>query len=377
MSDETIKSQLTSEAIDAGFSVVRFTHPDSIPQASKGLQEYLDLGHHGEMEWMATTQERRGNPQNLWPEAKSVIMLGMNYGPDSNPLDDLARTHIGTISVYARSKDYHDVIKKKLKKLASWLHQKTSSDVKVFVDTAPVMEKPLAASSGMGWQGKHTNLVSREYGSWLFLSSIFTTYSFDKDDAISDHCGSCSRCVDICPTNAFPEPYKLDARKCLAYLTIEHKGHIQEIYRKPLANRVFGCDDCLAVCPWNKYARKVSESKLFAREETSNLRLEDLLTLTNEQFRLQFAGTPVKRTGRDRFIRNVLIACGNSGDVELLPNITKLLDDPSELVRAMAVWALRQLTSRQVFEELKQKYYVQESDGYVRTEWCSADQEGE
>ncbi len=364
-----IKDQIIAKAKDLGFDVIRFTKPNTIPHAAKGLKEYLLAGHHGDMDWMETTSDRRGDPLKLWPEAKSIIMLGMNYGPEHNPIDNLDKVKCGNISAYARGKDYHDILKKKLKTIARWLHMQSSQEVKVFVDTAPVMEKPLAVASGLGWQGKHTNLVSREFGSWLFLGCIFTTYDIAPDEGIRDHCGSCSRCLDICPTNAFPAPYKLDARKCIAYLTIEYKGHIPEVYRAQIGNRIFGCDDCLAVCPWNKYAKKSSEIRFHQRNETNLPKLSELLNLDDQTFRQLFAGTPIKRTGRDRFIRNVLIACGNSGDVSLIPEIQKLIEDISPLVRAMAVWACRILMTKEEFQDLKSLNFRKETDNVVLSEW--------
>jgi len=322
---------------------------------------------------MEDTAERRRDPAALWPDARSVIVLGLNYGPDTDPMDALEHTSCGVISVYARGKDYHDLIKKKLKQVAGWLHREHDCDVKVFVDTAPVMEKPLAESAGVGWQGKHTNLVSREFGSWLFLGSIFTTREIAPDAAESDHCGACRACLDICPTNAFPASYELDARRCISYLTIEHKGHIAREFRAPMGNRIFGCDDCLAVCPWNKFAQRSQEARLAARAETDNPSLHELLTLDDAEFRTRFAGTPIKRTGRDRFVRNVLIAAGNSNDVSLLPSVVSLLPDASPLVRAMAVWASAQLMEAPEFTKYRAKFMPGESNDQVRAEWERAD----
>jgi epoxyqueuosine reductase len=299
-------------------------------------------------------------------------MLGMSYAPAADPLAALDEPTRGAISVYAQGKDYHDILKAKLKTLAASLADKSGAEVKVFVDTAPVMEKPLAAAAGVGWQGKHTNLVSREHGSWLFLGAILTTAELPPDQPETDLCGSCRRCLDVCPTAAFPAPYMLDARRCLAYLSIEHKGHIAEEFRKPMGNRIFGCDDCLAVCPWNKFAASAREARFHARAETDNPPLADLLTLDDRAFRDQFTGTPIKRTGRDRFLRNVLIAAGNSGDATLLPKVEALLDDSSPLVRAMAVWATRQLTLEDVGEPLKRRHLARERDPIVRAEWQAA-----
>jgi epoxyqueuosine reductase len=320
------------------------------------------------MDWLAATAGRRGSPLSLWPDVRSVIMLGLNYGPDEDPLAILARRSKAAISVYARGDDYHELIKKKLKEIARWLMAQAGGDVKVFVDTAAVMEKPLAASAGLGWQGKHTNLVSRQYGSWLFLGAIFTTLELPADAATEDSCGSCRACLDICPTAAFPEPYRLDARRCISYLTIEHKGPIPRELRALMGNRIYGCDDCLAVCPWNKFAQTGREAKLAARD---NLRAPDLTQLSrldDAQFRALFTKSPVKRTGRDRFLRNVLIAIGNSGDAALAAEARRLLDDASPLVRGAAVWALSRLLPR---EELK-KLRSHDDDALVNEEWTAA-----
>jgi epoxyqueuosine reductase len=298
-------------------------------------------------------------------------MLGMNYGPEADPLALLAERSRGAVSVYARGRDYHDVIKGKLKLLGGWLYRETGEAVKVFVDTAPVMEKPLAQAAGIGWQGKHTNLVSREFGSWLFLGAIFTAARLPPDAHERDHCGNCRRCLDACPTNAFPAPYRLDARRCISYLTIEHKGHIPREFRRPMANRIYGCDDCLAVCPWNKFAREASEARFAARPITEGAPLADLLALDDAAFRAAFSGSPVKRSGRDRFIRNVLIAAGNSSEPGLLPAVTRHLGDPSAVVRAMAVWAVRELLAGddEAIAVLRDMHLPQEADLAVRAEW--------
>lgn len=324
------------------------------------------------MEWMADTAERRADPRTLWPEVRSVILLGLNYGPVEDPLVELARKDRGYISVYARNRDYHDVIKGKLKEAAGFLAAKASSDVKVFVDTAPVMEKPLAEAAGLGFQGKHTVVVSREFGNWLFLGAIFTTAELPADEPERNHCGSCRRCLDICPTNAFPAPYQLDARRCISYLTIEHKGHIPEELRPGIGNRIFGCDDCLAVCPWNKFAQAGREARLVQREDLAALPLADLARLDDPAFRARFAGTPIKRTGRDRFIRNVLIAIGNSGDASLAEEAERLLDDASPLVRAMAVWTLGRLLPSEAVARHAAERLDQEGDPDVREEWRRA-----
>jgi epoxyqueuosine reductase len=364
-----LKEMLLREAAVLGFDAVRVTSPDAVTAAGERLGEFLAAGRHGDMEWMATHAERRRSPQHLWPDVRSIVMLGMSYAPETNPLEALDQPIRAAISVYAQGKDYHDILKGKLKQLAARLAGESGAEVKVFVDTAPVMEKPLAAAAGLGWQGKNTMLVSREHGSWLFLGAIFTTAELPLDAAEDDHCGSCRRCLDICPTAAFPAPYQLDARRCLAYLSIEHKGHIPAEFRRPMGNRVFGCDDCLAVCPWNKFAAVAREARFHARAETDNPPLAALLQLDDAQFRARFAGTPVKRTGRDRFLRNVLIAAGNSGDVSLLPRVEDLLGDASPLVRAMAVWAMRQLAGDGIGEGVRRKHLAREGDCDVRAEW--------
>jgi epoxyqueuosine reductase len=322
------------------------------------------------MDWMAATAERRGNPQVFWPQARSVIMLGLNYGPDEDPLAVLGQRDRAGISVYARGEDYHELIKKKLKTLARWLLANGGGDVKVFVDTAAVMEKPLAASAGLGWQGKHTNLLSRDFGSWLFLGAIFTTLELPVDHREAGDCGTCRACLDICPTAAFPEPYRLDATRCISYLTIEHKGPIPRELRPLMGNRIYGCDDCLAVCPWNKFAQQGREAKLSARDDLRAPRLADLARLDDTTFRTLFSKSPVKRIGRDRFLRNVLIAIGNSGDAALAVEAERLLDDASPLVRGAAVWALGELLPAEKFSALVQRR--SESDPSVNQEWAAA-----
>lgn len=349
--------------------MVRVARPDAIPLASERLNAWLAQGYHGSMDWMAETAERRSDPQVLWPEVRSVVLLGLNYGPTEDPLAALALKDRASISVYARNRDYHDVIKGKLKEAAGFLAAKAASDVKVFVDTAPVMEKPLAAAAGLGWQGKHTVVVSREFGNWLFLGAIFTTADLPADAPERDHCGSCRRCLDVCPTKAFPAPYQLDARRCISYLTIEHKGHIPEDLREGIGNRVFGCDDCLAVCPWNKFAQAGREARLVQRDDLAALPLAELATLDDPAFRARFSGTPIKRTGRDRFIRNVLIAIGNSGDATLAQEAVRLLDDASPLVRAMAVWAIARLLPPEAVAPHREARWDGEDDEDVRREW--------
>jgi epoxyqueuosine reductase len=327
------------------------------------------------MDWLETTAARRGSPRALWPDVRSIIMLGLNYGqlnPKDDPLAILARRDRGAISVYARAEDYHDIIKPRLKAVARWLIAQAGGDAKVFVDTAAVMEKPLAAAAGLGWQGKHTNLVSRQFGSWLFLGAIFTTLELPADAPETDHCGSCRACLDVCPTAAFPSPYRLDARRCISYLTIEHKGPIARELRSAIGNRIFGCDDCLAVCPWNKFAQAGRESKLAAREELTVPRLADLARLDDAAFRKMFSKSPVKRTGRNRFVRNVLIAIGNSGDASLAPQAVQLLDDPSTLVRGAAVWALSRLMPAEGFAALARDRRPREIEPLVAAEWTAA-----
>jgi epoxyqueuosine reductase len=330
-------------AHEVGFDTCAITHAEKIDDLRPRLERFVALGHHGTMGWIEETAERRSHPCRLWPEARAIIMLGLSYAPQSDPLEMLDRRDIGTISVYARNRDYHDIIKGRLKTLASKVISKLGGGVKVFVDTAPVMEKPLAQAAGLGWQGKHTNLVSREHGSWLFLGAIFTTLDLPDDPPETDHCGSCTRCLDACPTDAFPAPYQLDARRCISYLTIEHKGPIPHEFRKAMGNRIYGCDDCLAVCPWNKFADTAREAKLKARDDLNDPKLTDLLVLDDASFRTLFSGSPIKRIGRDRFIRNCLIAAGNSGDASLLPTIQALRGDPSDVVREAAQWALAEL----------------------------------
>ncbi len=366
---QDLKQQVAAWARAEGFEAVGFARPDGIAAAGGRLDAYLADGRHGDMEWLAAHADRRRSPEILWPQARSVIMLGMNYGPEADPLAVLDEPTRAAISVYAQGKDYHDVLKAKLKRIAGQLAVASGADVKVFVDTAPLMEKPLAQAAGLGWQGKHTNLVSRAHGSWLFLGAILTAAELPPDEPEVSHCGSCSRCLDVCPTKAFPAPYQLDARRCIAYLTIEHKGHIAAEFREAIGNRVFGCDDCLAVCPWTKYAHAASDMKLKARVATNHPPLAELLGLDDAAFRLRFAGTPVKRTGRDRVVRNALIAAGNAKDRALLPVVAGLLGDPSALVRAMAVWALGRLGEPDEVGALRSRYLAREADETVRAEW--------
>ncbi|QOZ74101.1 tRNA epoxyqueuosine(34) reductase QueG [Bradyrhizobium sp. CCBAU 53351] len=369
-SDPTeLKTALAREARELGFDCIGVTAPGTIENAGRYFLEFIASGGHGDMDWLAAQPERRVDPRGLWSDVRSVIMLGVNYGPDSDPLAILKQRTRAAISVYAQGDDYHDLIKKRLKALARWLVATAPSDVKVFVDTAAVMEKPLAQTAGLGWQGKHTNLVSRGFGSWLFLGAIYTTLELSRDAAEIDHCGSCQACLDICPTAAFPAPYKLDARRCISYLTIENKGPIPIEFRKAIGNRIYGCDDCLAACPWNKFAQEGREAKLAARDELRAPSLSELARLDDAAFRALFTKSPVKRIGRDRFLRNVLIAIGNSGDTALAGEVRRLLEDANPLVRGAAVWALGELVEREEFVALRHAALDKESDESVREEW--------
>ena len=348
------------------------TEPAAIGEAGRHFEGWLAAGAEGDMDWLARTRTRRADPHALWPQAKSVIALGLNYGPDENPLALLAQRTRGAISVYAKGEDYHELIKGKLKRIGQWLVREAGGEIKVFVDTAPVLEKPLAAAAGLGWQGKHTNLVSREFGSWLFLGSIFTTLALPLDTAETDHCGNCRACLDICPTAAFPAPYQLDARRCISYLTIEHKGPIPRELRAQIGNRIYGCDDCLAVCPWNKFAQTGREARLAARAENRAPELTELARLEDADFRARFSKSPIKRSGRDRFVRNVLIAIGNSGDPALAAAAREQLDDASPLVRGAAVWALARLSDPAAFAEIAAARQLREKDNTVAEEWDAA-----
>ena len=340
-----IAAALRAQAKEVGFSACRICRPEDVPQVAERLAEFIRLGRHGQMGWMAERMHWRGNPQALWPQARSVIMLAENYGPDHDPMAALQHPDLGAISVYAQGRDYHDIVKKRLKRLGRWLIDAAGNapEIKVFVDTAPVMEKPLAQAAGLGWQGKHSNLVSRELGSWFFLGSIFTTLELPVDEAEDDHCGNCRRCLDICPTGAFPAPYQLDARRCISYLTIEYKGPVPEDLRRGMGNRIYGCDDCLAVCPWNKFAQVAHEGKYHARGDLRAADLGELALLDDTGFRARFSGSPIKRIGRGRFVRNVLYAIGNSGECRFLPIAQGLSEDEDEAVRDAARWACDQL----------------------------------
>lgn len=364
----TLTAFLREEARAHGFDLCRITRPDAIPEAAVRLGQFLDRGYHGTMGWLGETRDRRGDPRVLWSETCSIVVFGLNYGPGEDPRGILEKQDKAAISVYARNRDYHDIIKGKLKEIATRFAARSKEDVKVFVDTAPVMEKPLAGAAGLGWQGKHTNLVSRTFGSWLFLGSMFTTADLEPDEPEIDHCGSCRACLDACPTAAFPAPYQLDARRCISYLTIEHKGPIDPELRPLIGNRIYGCDDCLAACPWNKFASAASEMKLMAREDLKEPSIAFLLDLDDASFRTFFSGSPVKRIGRDRFIRNVLIAAGNSGERSFIEKCRELVGDPSPTVRGMAIWALSRLMTAGEFHAFAAQRH-DEADEDVRAEW--------
>ncbi len=361
---ESLRDRIRSKALALGFAEIRFARAERAKDAAENLARYLAEGRHGDMDWMAANVSRRSDPRAIWPEARSVIVLGENYTPAGDPLAILKRPDRAAISVYAQGRDYHLVLKKRLKALARWVSETEGGAVKVFVDTAPVMEKPLAQAAGLGWQGRHTNLVSRRFGSWLFLGELFTTLDIDADAAESDHCGTCRSCEIACPTNALADG-KIDPRRCISYLTIEHKGHIPAELRPAFGNRIYGCDDCLAVCPWNKFAKADGDPDYLPKAELDAPRLAELAMLDDASFRALFSGSAIKRVGRDRFVRNVLIAIGNSGDPELAPVAEALLGDASPLVRAMAVWAWRRLP--QSTRDLKQ--LVNETDIFVQEEW--------
>jgi len=333
---ERLRQMIDREARRAGFDAVAVTSPEAIPQAPARLAEFLAEGFHGSMGWMAETFARRADPKTLWPDVRSIIVLAMNYGPEEDPRELQAQADRGGISVYARNRDYHDVLKGKLKHLAQFIVSRFAPAVKVFVDTAPVMEKPLAARAGLGWQGKHTNLVSRTHGSWLFLGEIYTTLELTPDPPHADRCGTCARCLSVCPTRAFPAPYRLDATRCISYLTIEHHGPIPLDLRPLIGNRIYGCDDCLAVCPWNRFATPTSHDKLRPRPDLTAPYLAELAGLDDAAFRAKFAGSPIKRIGRDRFVRNVLIAIGNSGDASLRTIAARLVADINPVVAEAA-----------------------------------------
>ncbi len=362
---------IEARVLKEGFDAVGVASPAAIASAGGNLHAFLEAGFHGGMGWLAANAERRADPRALWPDVRSIVMTAMNYAPEADPRAALSRPSRGAISVYAKGADYHDILKGKLKAVAGEFARRTGEDVKVFVDTAPVMEKPLAEAAGIGWQGKHTNLVSRDFGSWLFLGAIFTTAALKAGAPETNHCGSCRRCLDACPTRAFPAPYRLDARRCISYLTIEHKGQIAHEFRQSIGNRIYGCDDCLAACPWNKFAKAAAEMKLRTREAAADPPLAELLALDGDAFRARFRGSPIKRAGRDRFVRNALIAAGNSGDAALLKSVAPLLEDGSPLVRGMAVWAVRRLADAEEEARLKSIFAPRETDPAALSEWES------
>ena len=369
--NKSLESRLKAKAAELGFAACGIARADSTPLAAERLRAWLAEGAHGDMLWMEARAHHRESPAGLWPEAQSVIALGMSYAPREDPMRLADETARGRISVYAQGTDYHDVVKKALKALARWLVAEAGGDLKVFVDTAPVMEKPLAEAAGLGWQGKHTNLVSREHGSWLFLGAIYTTLDLEPDKGGTDTCGSCDACQTACPTAAFPAPYQLDARRCISYLTIEHAGPIPHEFRAAIGNRIYGCDDCLAVCPWNKFAAVANANLAFhPRAELVAPELADILALDDATFRTVFAGSPIKRIGRDRMIRNALIAAGNSGDPALTEPVVKLLDDEAISVRGAAVWALGRL-NRTRFLGARLQYLGREKSQDVIDEWNS------
>jgi epoxyqueuosine reductase len=366
------RALIAREAVAAGFSVVRIARVSDLG-AEPGLRfmKFIADGLHGDMDWLEAKAERRQHPNAMWPEAKSAIVLGLSYAPDDDPLRFLGEPSRASISIYASRRDYHDVVKPRLKRVARALQLATGADVKVFVDTAPLLEKPLAALAGLGWQGKHTNLVSRDHGSWLYLGIILTQAEIEPDKPEHDHCGRCRRCLDICPTAAFRSPYQLDARRCISYLTIEHKGPIPHEFRAAIGNRIFGCDDCLAVCPWNKFAAAAHDQQIAIRPETQGPLLADLLALDDAAFRQRFAGTPIRRAGHARFMRNVLIAAGNSADATLVAHIEALLGHEASIVRGAAVWALSRLVPRLHLMRLAE-VHAREADQTVREEWAAA-----
>ncbi|MEZ5955309.1 MAG: tRNA epoxyqueuosine(34) reductase QueG [Hyphomonas sp.] len=366
----SISDLAKAKARALGFDAVGIARADEAWDAGGRLEEFVAAGRHGTMDWMETTLDRRKTPTGMWPEAKSAVVVALNYGPDHDPMETLSQRGAGNISVYARGRDYHDTLKSRLKQLAREFVAETGAEVKVFVDTAPLMEKPLAQKAGLGWQGKHTNLVSRELGSWFFLGVMLTAAELEPDPPEADRCGTCTNCLDICPTKAFPMPYQIDARRCISYLTIEHKGAIPHEFRAAMGNRIYGCDDCLAVCPWNKFAETAQEAAFHARAELKLPGLDELAALDDAAFREVFSGSPIKRIGRDRFVRNVCIAIGNSGEERLAASLVPLLADASALVRGAAVWALLQLDP-DAASVAREKHLATEGDADVRQEWAA------
>jgi epoxyqueuosine reductase len=368
---DPIREAIRDRALSSGFDAVGFAEARLDAEARDGLREFIACGYHGDMGWLAGTEARRGDPRVLWPEARTVVVLGINYAPQQDPLALLGARDRGAVSVYAQGRDYHETLKRRLKDLAHWIEGRWPGGLKLFVDTAPVMEKPLAEQAGLGWQGKHTNLVSRDFGSWLFIGEIYLSLALEPDASETDHCGSCQRCLDVCPTAAFPAPYRLDARRCISYLTIEHKGMIPLELRPLIGNRIYGCDDCLAVCPWNKFAQVAREPDFLPREELTAPRLAALAELDDAAFRKLFAGTAIKRTGRDRFLRNVLIAIGNGdpADPNLVAAALRRLDDAAPLVRAAAAWAFTRLAPVPAYKAERARRLAREDDPLVRLEW--------
>ena len=369
---ENSKTQIKEKSVNEGFDVVGFTGSEIRDDFGSSLNEFLQLKYHGDMSWLETNLSRRVAPKNLWPKVESIIVLGANYGPDHLPHERIKGFEFeakGNISVYARNQDYHKILLKRLKRIAQWMCNRFDCEVKVFVDTAPVLEKPIAQIAGVGWQGKHTNIVSRNFGSWLFLGEIYTNLKLSPDNEGENYCGNCQRCLDICPTNAFLEPYKMDARRCISYLTIEHKGHIDEEFRAQMGTRIYGCDDCLSICPWNKFAKTSKEVAFHARTDLEGPELSNLLQLDDINFRNMFRNSPLKRIGRNRFVRNVLIAAGNTKQRSISKYVEPLLFDSSPIVRAMAVWALYRLLSNNRYEELRQIHLASENDTQVAQEW--------
>tara|TARA_R110002110_G_scaffold85816_2_gene223428 strand:- start:11532 stop:12686 length:1155 start_codon:yes stop_codon:yes gene_type:complete len=376
LSAAVVRDRIREKARELGFDAVGFAPVHLAPEIRDHLAQFIDEGRHGDMEWLPAKAERRHEPAALWPEARSVIALGMAYTPDAEAFASLDREGVGHLSVYARGRDYHDVVKKRLKALARWICEAFPEDVKVFVDTAPVMEKPVAQAAGLGWQGKHTNLVSRDHGSWLFLGEVFTTLDLPDDTQETDHCGSCRQCLDACPTNALPAPYQIDARRCISYLTIEHKGPIDRELRPLIGNRIYGCDDCLAACPWNKFAAAAPVTELRARDDLAAPRLTDLARLDDGEFRTFFSRTAIKRVGRDRFVRNVLIALGNMGGEGAAEAAGERLADENPLVRGAAVWALSRLLPAGEFADMRTQHMPRETDSHVLDEWIAEETPG-
>lgn len=369
MNCTAIRTRIREDARKEGFDTVAFVSAEAAPEQAQRLDAFISDGHMGQMTWLQETRDRRISPGAMWADARTAIICAMNYGPDHDPMQNLGQKDAANISVYARGRDYHDVLKGRLKQIAGRIAAREGVEVKVFVDTAPLMEKPLAARAGLGWQGKHTNLVSRDYGSWLFLGVILTSAEWGEPAIEADHCGSCTACLDICPTNAFPEPYRLDARRCISYLTIEHKGAIPHEFRKPMGNRVFGCDDCLAVCPWNRFAQTANEIRLQAKEGLAMPDLGALLALDEDGFRQKFAGTPVRRAGYEGFVRNILIAAGNSGNVNYISMIEDYIQSENEVIKGAAIWALGQIMPEDDLARRRDAALKAEGTPGLREEW--------